>query len=87
MDIWSRGWRKLVEWDNENKVYKYKGYNIYPLTYKEQIETPVHLQNDYYWGEIRHIDKVVEERTRPQNQNGQKELQEAMDMFWESVGL
>ena len=23
MDNWSRGWRKLVEWDNINKVYLY----------------------------------------------------------------
>lgn len=61
MDNWSRGWRKLVEWDNGNKVYIYKGHKIYPLSYKEQIEMATHLQNSYYWGEIEHIDRIVEE--------------------------
>lgn len=60
MDNWSRGWRKLVEWDNGNKVYIYKGHKIYPLSYKEQIEMPTHLQNSHYWGEIAHIDRVIE---------------------------
>lgn len=68
MDNWSRGWRKLVEWDNGNKVYIYKGHKIYPLSYKEQIEMATHLQNSYYWGEIEHIDRIVEaEEIREKN--------------------
>ena len=55
MDNWSRGWRKLVEWDSINKVYLYKGYKIIPLSYSDQIKLPNHLQNEYYWGEISHI--------------------------------
>lgn len=87
MGNWSGGWRKLVEWDNNSKVYIYKGHKIYPLSYREQIEKPVHLQNEYYWGEIAHIDRIVEAEKRPYSPNGQKELQEALDMFWESVGM
>lgn len=87
MDNWSRGWRKLVDWDNKNKVYIYKGHKIYPLSYKEQIEMPTHLQNSYYFGEIEHIDRIVKEEERPYDRNGQKELQKAFDMFFESVGL
>lgn len=68
MDNWSRGWRKLVEWDNGNKVYIYKGHKIYPLSYKEQIEMATHLQNSYYWGEIAHIDRIIEaEEIRAKN--------------------
>ena len=55
MDNWSRGWRKIVEWDSINKVYLYKGYKIIPLSYSDQIKLPNHLQNEYYWGEISHI--------------------------------
>lgn len=87
MDNWSRGWRRLVDWDSENKVYIYKGHKIYPLSYKEQIKMPTHLQNSYYFGEIEHIDRIVKEEERPYDRNGQKELQEALDMFFESVGL
>lgn len=87
MDNWSGSWRKLVTWDNENKVYIYKGHKIYPLSYKEQIEKPTHLQNSYYWDEIQHIDKVIKERERISDPDGQKKLQEAMEIFWESVGL
>lgn len=68
MDNWSRGWRKLVEWDNGNKVYTYKGHKIYPLSYKEQVEMATHLQNSYYWGEIAHIDRIIEaEEIRTKN--------------------
>ena len=62
MDNWSRGWRKLVEWDSINKVYLYKGYKIIPLSYSDQIKLPNHLQNEYYWGEIRHIDNVLKNK-------------------------
>ena len=89
MNNWSRGWRKLVEWDNENKVYMYKGFRIIPLSYHEQVEMPIHLQNEYYWGEIEHIDKVIEIESRENKSNidGQAELKVAMDIFWESIGL
>lgn len=83
---WNRGWRKLVEWDNVNKVYVYKGNRIYPLSYKEQIEMPTHLQNEYYWGEIAHIDKIVEEEERrterTPNADGQT-AEEALKLLWE----
>lgn len=62
MDNWSRGWRKLVEWDSINKVYLYKGYKIIPLSYSDQIKLPNHLQNEYYWGEISHIDNVLKNK-------------------------
>ena len=89
MDNWNRDWRKLVEWDKENKVYTYKGFQIIPLSYQEQIAMPTHLQNEYYWGEIEHINRVVEERNKPHKtvEEAQAEMQKAMDMFWESVGL
>ena len=87
MDNWSRSWRKLVEWDKENKVYTYKGFRIIPLSYHEQVEMPIHLQNEYYWGEIEHIDEVIKSRENKSNIDGQAETQKAMDIFWESVGL
>lgn len=62
MDNWSRGWRKLVEWDSINKVYLYKGYKIIPLSYSDQIKLPNHLQNEYYWGEISHINNVIKKQ-------------------------
>ena len=89
MDNWSRGWRKLVEWDNENKVYMYKGFRIIPLSYQEQVAMPTHLQNSFYWGEIEHINRVVEDREKPHKtvEEAQAEMEKAMDMFLESVGL
>lgn len=32
MNNWSFSWRKLVEWDEEVKIYSYKGYAILPLS-------------------------------------------------------
>ena len=88
MDNWSRSWRKLVEWDNVNKVYMYKGFRIIPLSYYEQVEMPIHLQNEYYLGEIEHIDEVIKSRENKSNiVDGQAEMQKAMNIFWESVGL
>ena len=58
MDNWSNSWRKLVEWDKEKKVYMYRGHKIVSLSYKEQCEMPLHLQNNYYWDEISIIDKI-----------------------------
>lgn len=44
MNNWSSGWRKLVEWDEEVKMYSYKGYMILPLSYLERCNMPTHLQ-------------------------------------------
>lgn len=75
MDNWSKGWRKLVEWDSINKVYLYKGYKIIPLSYSDQIKLPNHLQNEYYWGEISHIDNVIKNKSnKNSNIEGQKEM-------------
>ena len=88
MDNWSRGWRKLVGWDNRNKVYLYKGYKIITLSYFDQIKLPNHLQNEYYWGEISHIDNVLKNKNnKNSNIDGQKELENALDLFWKSVGM
>ena len=88
MDNWSRGWRKLVEWDNINKVYLYKGYKIIPLSYSDQIKLSNHLQNEYYWSEISYIDNVIKNKNnKNSNIDGQKELENALDLFWKSVGM
>lgn len=89
MDNWSRSWRKLVEWDNKNKIYMYKGFRIIPLSYYEQIEMPAHLQNEYYWGEIEHINRVIDSREKPHKtvEESQAEMQNAMNIFWESFDL
>lgn len=44
MNNWSSGWRKFVEWDEEVKMYSYKGYMILPLSYLERCNMPTHLQ-------------------------------------------
>ena len=83
VDNWKNGWRKLVEWDKENKVYKYKGYDIYPLSYKEQYEMPLHLQNEYYWSEISEIENRIEleEKCSKQSQHKHK----CFDDEWEEI--
>lgn len=87
-DSWSRSWRKEVVWDKENKVYLYKGYKIFPLSFQEQTKMPVHLQNEYYWSEINRIEKILEFNNKKTNiEANQADLDEAMNMFWESVGL
>lgn len=60
MNNWSSSWRKLVEWDEKVKMYSYKGYMILPLSYLERRDMPIHLQNEYYWDEIKRIDKIIE---------------------------
>ena len=55
---WGSGWRKYVYWDEVNKIYIYKGQQIIPLSFKEQCEMPVHLQNEYYWDEIKRINEI-----------------------------
>lgn len=59
---WGRWWRKLVKWDAENKLYVYRGYNIYPLSFKDQRDIPVHRQNDHYWSEIDRIDEIIAQK-------------------------
>ena len=71
-----------------NKVYIYKGYKIIPLSYSDQIKLPNHLQNEYYWGEISHIDNVIKNKSnKNSNIEGQKEMEKAFDLFWKSVGM
>lgn len=60
MNNWSSSWRKLVEWDEEIKMYSYKGYMILPLSYLERRDMPTHLQNEYYWDEIKRIKRIIE---------------------------
>lgn len=60
MNNWSSSWRKLVEWDEDVKMYSYKGYMILPLSYLERRDMPNHLQNEYYWDEIKRIDRIIE---------------------------
>lgn len=89
-DTWSRSWRKKVTWDKENKIYLYKGYEIFPLSFQEQIKMPVHLQNEYYWSEINHIEKILElnnKRAKMNIETEQSDFDEAMNIFWESIGL
>ena len=81
---------KKVVWDKENKIYFYKGYKIFPLSYQEQIKMPIHLQNEYYWSEIYRIEKILELNNKNQKTNietNQSDLDEAMNIFWKSVGL
>lgn len=60
MNNWASSWRKLVEWDEECKMYLYKGYMILPLSYLERRDMPTHLQNEYYWDEIKRIERIIE---------------------------
>lgn len=64
MNNWSSGWRKSVEWDEESKMYSYKGYMILPLSYLERRDMPTHLQNEYYWDEIKRIDRIIELKSK-----------------------
>ena len=82
VDNWKNGWRKLVEWNTIKKVYIYKNKEIYPLSYKEQYEMPLHLQNEYYWSEISLIEDSIErEEKRKQSQNKCKNFDEE----WEEI--
>lgn len=88
IDNWKSGWRKLVEWDKINKVYIYKEYEIIPLSYKQQYEMPLHLQNEYYWMEISRIDEVIESKKKSieQSKFPQKSIDEQLDEIWEMLG-
>lgn len=85
VDNWKSGWRKLVEWDKINKVYLYKGYEIIPLSYKEQYEMPLHLQNEYYWAEISLIEDRIEleKKYAEQSKFPRKTADEELDEIWE----
>lgn len=75
MNNWSSSWRKLVKWDEKAKMYLYKGYEIFPLPYLERRNMPIHLQNEYYWGEIERIDKIVELKSKEKKEEqGKKEF-------------
>lgn len=88
-DNWKNGWRKLVTWDSTKKVYIYKEKEILPLSYKEQYEMPLHLQNEYYWGEISLIDNRIELEKKYKEQERSVEhkgFKEQIDEIWEMLG-
>lgn len=84
---WGNGWRKLVEWDSVKRVYIYKEKEIFPLSYKEQYEMPLHLQNEYYWSEISMIESRIEldkkalEQTQHERKNFDEEWKEICEML------
>lgn len=85
MNNWSSGWRKLVHWDEEVKMYSYKGYMILPLSYLERRDMPTHLQNEYYWDEIERIDRIVElEGKEEQEEKDKKEFD--FNAIWNILG-
>lgn len=84
MDNWNRGWRKIVEWDKVNQIYKYKGKEIVPLSYNEQVKMPIHLQNEYYWGEINRIDET-ERMKQSEAQEKQKDNEPTVDEVLERL--
>lgn len=64
MNNWSSGWRVLVVWDTKNRYYLYKNNKILPLSYQEQRDMPLHLQNEYYWDEINRIDHIEDLKSK-----------------------
>lgn len=82
MNNWSSGWRKLVEWDEEAKIYSYKGYVILPLSYLERRDMPTHLQNEYYWDEIKRIDRIIE----LENKDEQDKEEFDFNAIWNMLG-
>lgn len=85
MNNWSSGWRKLVEWDEEAKIYSYKGYAILPLSYLERRDMPTHLQNEYYWDEIKRIDKIIELEGKDEQDKEEFDFNAIWNMLgWES---
>lgn len=82
MNNWSSSWRKLVEWDEDVKMYSYKDYMILPLSYLERRDMPTHLQNEYYWDEIWRIDKIIELESK--EEQGKKEFD--FNAIWNILG-
>lgn len=82
MNNWSSSWRRLVEWDEEIKMYLYKGYLIFPLSYLERRDMPTHLQNEYYWDEIERIDRIVE----LEGKNEQDKEEFDFNVIWNMLG-
>lgn len=82
MNNWSSSWRKLVEWDEEGKMYSYKGYVILPLSYLERCDMPTHLQNEYYWDEIKRIDRIIE----LENKEEQDKEEFDFNAIWNMLG-
>ena len=85
MNNWNSGWRTLVTWDDIEKVYKYQNHNIIPLTYDEQITMPIHLQNEYYWGEIQLINNVLKFNDNIEGYDYNTSSQKAFDEWWSMV--
>ena len=85
MNNWSSGWRKLVKWDEEAKMYLYKGYMILPLSYLERRDMPTYLQNEYYWDEIKRIDRIIELEGKDEQDKEEFDFNAIWDMLgWES---
>ena len=81
MNNWSSSWRKLVEWDEEAKIYSYKGYMILPLSYLERCDMPTHLQNEYYWDEIGRIDRIIELESKEEQDKKEFDFNEIWNML------
>lgn len=85
MSNWDSGWRRLVTWDANSKCYLYKDKQILPLSFKEQRDMPIHLQNEYYWDEINHIDKIYTLNNDDINEYNENDVQEAFNEWWQLV--
>lgn len=85
MNNWNSGWRTLVTWNDTEKVYKYQNHDIIPLTYDEQITMPIHLQNEYYWGEIQLINNVLKFNDNIEEYDYNTSSQKAFDEWWSMV--
>lgn len=77
-------WRKLVSWNNETKMYNYKGHEIFPLSFDEQYSTPMHIQTSYYWDELNRIDKQIE--IEKNNNQMTESVDKSMEYFFEIIG-
>ena len=71
-----------MEWDEEVKMYSYKGYMILPLSYSERRDMPTHLQNEYYWDEIERINRIVE----LEGKDGQDKEEFDFNAIWNMLG-
>lgn len=85
MNNWNSSWRTLVTWDDIEKVYKYQNHNIIPLTYDEQITMPMHLQNEYYWGEIQLINNALKFNDDIKEYDYNTSCEKAFDEWWNMI--
>lgn len=87
MSNWNSGWRRLVTWDANSKCYLYKDKQILPLSFKEQRDMPTHLQNEYYWDEIKRIDHLEDLKSKETildtPENSVDEVLDSLFKYWE----